>query len=55
MEPFDPRLLAAFGVTTLQHLNENELFGEPNYLKKVEHAFATSMVVMWREGSCRFR
>jgi hypothetical protein len=37
-------------VTILQHLGENAVAAEQNYRKKVEHAFATSMVVVWREG-----
>ncbi|MBV9741860.1 MAG: hypothetical protein JOZ30_19615 [Hyphomicrobiales bacterium] len=37
-------------VTILQHLCENTASSGQNYRKKVEHAFATSMVAMWREG-----
>jgi hypothetical protein len=37
-------------VTILQHLSENAVLTRQNYRKKVEHGFATSMVVVWREG-----
>jgi hypothetical protein len=50
MESFENQLFTLEHVTILQHLDENAVSAGQNYCKKVEHAFATSMVVLWREG-----